>query len=82
MYISVNVIKEKSFDPVFKVRVSYQDQEVSFSDVVVEVLRQPPKVTINYPEEIRSVLPNINVKKLELEILNKIAEFLLLNARA
>jgi len=82
MYISVNVIKEKSFDPVFKVRVSYQDQDVSFSNVVVEVLRQPPKVTINYPEEIKSVLPKINAKKLELEILNKIAEFLLLASKA
>lgn len=77
MNISVNVIKEKSFDPVFKVKVSYEDQDVSFKNAVVEVLRQPPRVKIQYPEEVQHLLPKINTKKLELEILNKIAEYLL-----
>ena len=77
MNISVSVVKEKSYDPAFTVMVSYQDENISFKNVLVDVLRQPPRVTIQYPDEIQSVLPKINSKKLELEILNKIAEYLL-----
>lgn len=77
MNISVSVVKEKSYDPAFTVMVSYQDENISFKNVLVDVLRQPPRVTIQYPDEMQSVLPKINSKKLELEILNKIAEYLL-----
>ncbi len=77
MDISVSIIREKSLDPAFKVLVSYRDENVSFRNVEVEVLRQPPKVIIQYPEEVQPVLQQINSKKLELEILNKIAEHLL-----
>jgi len=77
MDISVRIVREKSLDPVFKVLVSYRDENVSFRNAEVEVLRQPPRVVIQYPEEVQRVLPQINSKKLELEILNKIAEYLL-----
>ncbi|HOQ76176.1 MAG TPA: hypothetical protein PK369_06355 [Thermoclostridium sp.] len=81
MYISVSVVREKSLDPVFKVLVSYRDENVSFRNAEVEVLRKPPRVVIHYPEEVQRVLPQINSKKLELEILNKIAEYLLSGGR-
>lgn len=77
MEISVRVDREKSRDPHFKVVVSYRDENVSFRNAVVDVLRQPPRVTISYPEEVKPLLPSINTKKLELEIINKIAEYLL-----
>ena len=64
MNISVSVVKEKSYDPAFTVMVSYQDENISFKNVLVDVLRQPPRVTIQYPDEIQSVLPKINSKNL------------------
>lgn len=77
MRISVSIVREKSFDPDFTVRVSYKDENVSFKNAIVKVTRRPPRVTIDYPENIKSLLSKINVKKLELEIMNKIVEFLL-----
>ena len=62
MNISVSLVKEKSYDPAFTVMVSYEDENISFKNVTVDVLRQPPRVTIRYPEEIQSVLPKINSK--------------------
>lgn len=77
MRISVSVIKEKSFDPVFQVRVSYEDENVTFKNAVVAVHRRPPRVRIEYPEDVKPLLSKIDVRKLELEIMNKIVEFLL-----
>lgn len=77
MKISASVIKEKSFDPVFQVRFSYEDEGVNIKGAIAEVQRRPPRVKVEYPEDIRPLLPKVNVKKLELEIMNKIVEFLL-----
>lgn len=60
MRISVSIVREKSLDPVFQVKVSYEDENVSFKNAIVDVLRQPPRVKILYPEEVQRVLPEIN----------------------
>lgn len=81
MNIAASVIKDKSFDPVFQMKISYEDENVKFKDVIVDVQRRPPRVRVDYPDEIRLLLPKIDVKKLELEIMNKIVEFLLSSSR-
>jgi hypothetical protein len=75
--IDVSVIKEKSFDPYFVLKVSYQDDQVSFKNAIVNVVRKPPKVKIEYPDEIMPMLSQVDIKKLELEIMHKIVEYLL-----
>lgn len=80
-WIDVSVVKDKSFDPAFVLRVSYSDGEVSFKNALVNVLRKPPKVKIDYPEDLQPLLSKIDIKKLELEIMNKIVEFLLSASR-
>ena len=77
MTTSVSVIKEKSTDPEFFLNVSVYDGPVSVTNAIVEVLRVPPKVNIRYPDEMLDILPLIDQKKLELEILNKIVEYIM-----
>jgi len=77
MTISVSVIKEKSTDPEFMLSVSIFDGSVSVTNATVKVLRVPPKVNIQYPDAMRNILPQIDQKKLELEILNKIVEYIM-----
>ncbi len=75
--IKAEVIKNKSFDPYFWVRVSYDDGKNRFIDEMVSVERKPPRVTIEYPESINKMIDKINVKKIELEIMKVIVESLL-----
>ena len=75
--IKAEVIKEKSFDPHFFVRVSYDDGINRFVDEIVSVDRKPPKVTITYTEYIKNIVDKIDVKKIEIEILEAIVESLL-----
>lgn len=77
MTFSVSVMKEKSTDPDFTLSVSIYDGSISVTNAIVEVLRVPPKVNIRYPDEILVILPQIDQKKLELEILNKIVEYIM-----
>ncbi|MBP7176716.1 MAG: hypothetical protein KBA53_10980 [Thermoclostridium sp.] len=77
MTFSINVVKEKSTDPDFTLNVSIYDGPVSVINAMVEVQRIPPKVNIRYPDEIVEILPVIDQKKLELEILNKIVEYIM-----
>lgn len=77
MTFSISVVKEKSTDPDFTLNVSLYDVSVSVTNTIVEVQRVPPKVNIRYPDEILDILPIIDQKKLELEILNKIVEYIM-----
>jgi hypothetical protein len=77
MTFSVSVIREKSTDPDFILSVSIYEGPVSVTNAEVEVLRVPPKVNIHYPEQIQSILPQIDQRKLELEILNTIVEYIM-----
>ncbi len=77
MTFSVSVIKEKSTDPEFTLSVSIYDGPVSVTNAAVKVFRVPPKVKIQYPEIMQSILPRIDQKKLELEMLNKIVEYIM-----
>lgn len=81
MRIDVSVIREKSFDPIFHLKITYEDEGVVFKNAVVEVTRRPPKVTIDYPEDVKPLLPKVDIKKLELEIMNKVVAFLLGSSR-
>lgn len=75
--IKAEVIKEKSFDPHFFVRISYDDGINRFVNEIVSVERIPPKVTIAYTENINKIVDEIDVKKIEFEILKAIVDSLL-----
>lgn len=77
MTFSVSVVKEKSTDPDFTLSVSIYDGPFSVTHAQVKVLRLPPRVRFIYPEELQQILPFIDQKKLELEILNKIVEYIM-----
>jgi len=77
MTFSIELIREKSMDPVFQLNVSIYDHNVSVKNARVEVIRRPPQVSFNYPDELKNVLSPVEQKKLELEMLNKIVEYLL-----
>lgn len=77
MTFSINLIRSKSMDPVFNLNVSVYDHNIKVKDAIVEVIRRPPKVIFNYPDELKNVLAPVDQKKLELEILNKIVEYMM-----
>jgi len=76
MNISVRIDGQKSMDPYYIATMDYDDGSVSLRDVRVDVTRKPPKITIKYPEEIKDILPKINTKRLEIEILGSIAKYM------
>lgn len=78
--IKAEVIKEKSFDPHFLVKVSYDDGINRFKNEIVSVERKPPRVKIDYPESINKIIDKIDIKKIEIEILKAIVESLLSSA--
>ncbi|MGI6085181.1 MAG: hypothetical protein ACOYIF_07005 [Acetivibrionales bacterium] len=75
--IKAEVIREKSFDPHFLVKVSYDDGVNRFKNEIVYVERKPPRVKIDYSESIKKVIDKIDIKKVEIEILKAIVESLL-----
>lgn len=75
--IRAEVIKEKSFDPHFQVRVSYDDGTVKFRNELVSVSRKPPRVNVEYSETINKYIDKIDIKQVELEIMKAIVENLL-----
>ncbi len=77
MIFTINVIKEESVDPDFKVSVSISGDGIYIKNAQVNVLRIPPRMSFHYPEEIRESLCKTEQKKLELEILNKVAEYII-----
>ncbi|ANX00340.1 hypothetical protein CSTERLE_01395 [Thermoclostridium stercorarium subsp. leptospartum DSM 9219] len=77
MTFSIEVIKEKCMDSVFWLNVSVYGHNIKVKDAKVEVIRRAPKVTFNYPDELKDVLAPTDQKKLELEMLNKIVEYMI-----
>ncbi len=75
--IRADVVKNKSFDPYFVVKVSYDDGKNKFVEEMVSVERKPPRVTIEYSETINRMMDRIDIKKIELEIMKAIVEDLL-----
>ncbi|NLY18262.1 MAG: hypothetical protein GX045_04795 [Clostridiaceae bacterium] len=77
MAFSIGIIKEKSIDPDFKVSVSLYRDSILIKNSQVNLLRQPPRISFQYPEEIQKLLSREEQQKLELEILNKVAEYII-----
>ena len=75
--IRVEVISGKSFDPHYKLRVSYDDGINKIKDEIVSVERIPPKIEIEYPESIKKIMDQIDIKKIELEIMKAIVDTLI-----
>jgi len=73
----VNIIKEKSYDPDFKINVSLYKDGICMKNFQVDLLRQPPKISFRYHDEIKETLSKMDQQKLELEILNKVAEYIM-----
>ncbi len=78
--IKAEVVKEKSFDPHFVIKVTYDDGVTRFKNELISVSRKPPKVNMEYPDTINNVIDKINIKQIELEIMKTIVEFLLINS--
>ncbi|MGI6623168.1 MAG: hypothetical protein GX227_02630 [Clostridiaceae bacterium] len=78
--LKAEVVREKSFDPHFWVKVSYDDGTVKFKNELVSVSRKPPKVNIEYSETIKKYADKIDIKQIELEIMKAIVESLLGNS--
>lgn len=77
MTFIINIIKEESVDPDFKVNVSLYEDNLCVKNARVVVLRKLPKISFYYSEEIKEEVYKIDQKELELEILNKLAEYLM-----
>ncbi len=77
MIFEVSIIKEKSRDPFFLVNISVDGDSFNAANFQIEVLRLPPKISYKYPDNIKKALCETDQKKLELEILNKIAEHII-----
>jgi len=76
---SIELVRERSLDPVFRLKVSVYRPDVKVENADVEVIRRPPKVSFIYPDEMKNILSPVEMKKLELEMLNKVAEYLIEN---
>jgi hypothetical protein len=79
--ITAEIVREKSYDPNFMVRVSYDDGKTRFKNELVSVSRKPPRVNIEYPENLAIILEKVDTQKIELEIMRAIVEMLLGNSR-
>lgn len=77
MTFSISLAREKCSDPFFQVNVSVYGDDFKVTNAKVEVIRRPPKVSFTYPDELKNVLTPTDQKKLELEILNKIVEYII-----
>ena len=75
--IKVSVVREKSFDPTFVVKVDYDSEVLRLSGITCTVTRTPPRVTFAHPPEILDQLAEVDQKKLELEIMNSILSFIM-----
>ncbi len=79
MDIKVEILKDVSFDPVFKVKFSCKTQEKEIKNALAEVIRKPPKPQINFETNTIDQLDLTQKQKLEMEILNKVIEYLFSN---
>ncbi len=77
--IKVDVIREKSFDPTFFVKVSYDTDSIHLSSIPVWVERRAPRVTFDFPAVILETLNGNERAKLELAIMNRLLEFIMYN---
>jgi len=77
MTFSIELISERIRDPFFQLNVSIYDHNINVKNARVEVIRRPPKVSFIYPDELKNVLAPVDQKKLELEMLNKIVEYII-----
>ena len=75
--VKVDVIREKSFDPTFSVNVSMETENTKIVNAFVSVVRRPPKVTFTYPDIILEKLGSDDFPKLELEIMNRVLQFIM-----
>lgn len=78
--IHVEVVKDKSFDPNFLVKVTYDDGKTHFKNELLTVSRKPPKVNVEYPASLENIREKIDTKKIELEIMRAIVDTLLSNS--
>jgi len=78
--IKVDIVRERSFDPTFLVRIGYESETVRLIEIPVMVVRRAPRVTFDFPQEISGSLSAGERAKLELAIMNSILAFIMNNA--
>jgi len=79
MLFYAEILKETSYDPYFKIKFSYENDMISINEGYAEVIRQAPKPIITYGRNTSEKLKAMDKSKLELEIMNKVIEYMLSN---
>ncbi|MCX7709938.1 MAG: hypothetical protein N2484_08805 [Clostridia bacterium] len=64
------VLRDVSFDPNFKIKFSYEDNNVCILKGFAEVTRKAPKPVIRFDADTEMLLRHTDRTKLELELLN------------
>lgn len=70
------IIKDKSYDPYFKVEFDYEDDDVIIEKGYAEIVRKAPRPEIIYDIATEDKLKLYDKTKLELELLNLVITYL------
>jgi hypothetical protein len=82
MSFSGNVIKEKSYDPNYKVEFSYEDGDIKIELGIADIIRKQPRLVIDYDELTSAKLKAADKTKLELELTNLVLNYFIAGASA
>jgi hypothetical protein len=77
MEFNAEIIKDLSLDPYFKLVFSYTGKSVIIKRGFAEIVRKSPKSVITFDRGSNEMLSKEDREKLELELLNKVIEYLL-----
>lgn len=70
------IIKDKSYDPYFKVVFTYKNNEVSIEKGIAEIVRKAPKPEITYDIATEAKVELVDKTKLELELINLVIMYM------
>lgn len=79
MKFDAQVIEKMSCDPHFVLTFTYKTDRINIVEGFVEVIREAPKPSFIFGRETFDKLKNIDTSELELELLNKLVEYLFVN---
>lgn len=79
MEFKARIIRELSLDPYFEIIFTYKDENVSIYSGRARLHRSYPKPEITYDEATLKKVCNIDRRKLELELMNKVIEYIFAN---
>ena len=77
MVFNGEIIKEKSMDPYFRIKFSYEEKDFVIKYGIAEVVRKAPITQISYDPKTEAITRGKDKSKLELELLNIVIGYLL-----